>query len=86
MKAALRVECFENASLPLLCGQVKTEVFEYDDFIHRSTQGMLSYLHRSSVFARMGENNSNALRVDAFFKKNRFLNYPVTCGRGLYIK
>ena len=53
LKAVFRVECFENASLPLLYGQMKTEVFEYDDVIHRSTQGMLSYFHRSSVFARI---------------------------------
>ena len=33
LKAVLRVECFENASLPLWCGQMKTEVFEYDDVI-----------------------------------------------------
>ena len=33
LKAVLRVECFENASLSLLWGQIKTEVFEYDDVI-----------------------------------------------------
>ena len=52
--------------------------------------GMLSYLHRCSVFVRTGEKDSNTLRKDAYFFLNvektlRFQKYPDTCGRGLNV-
>ena len=31
---------FENAGLPLSFGRTKTEVFEYDDFIHHTAHGL----------------------------------------------
>ena len=73
LKAVFRVECFENASLPLLYGQMKTEVFEYDDVIHRSTQGMLSYFHRSSVFARISGRKQLECTTGGRIKKTPFL-------------
>ena len=50
----------------------------------------LSYLHRCSVFVRIGENYSNTLRKDAYFFLNvektlRFQKYPDTCGQGLNV-
>ena len=51
---------------------------------------MLSHIHRFSVFMWTGANDSNTLRVDAYFLKKktgeknlRSQNYPDTCERGL---
>ena len=47
---------------------------------------------RFSVFVWTGENDSNTLRVDAYFFENggkktlRFKKYPDTCGQGLRVK
>ena len=47
---------------------------------------------RFSVFVWTGENDSNTLRVDAYFFENggkktlRFQKYPDTCGQGLRVK
>ena len=48
---------------------------------------MLSYVHTLSDFVWRGENDSNTLRVDAYFfekgeKNLSFQEYPGTCERG----
>ena len=57
--------------------------------ISYALEGMLSYFHRSSGFMWTGENDSNTLRVHAYFlgggKNFSFQKYPDTCGQGLYI-
>ena len=57
--------------------------------ISYALEGMLSYFHRFSGFMWTGENDSNTLRVDAYFlgggKNLSFQKYPDTCGQGLYI-
>ena len=66
-----------------MCGQTKTEVFEYDDVIHhiRLLLRMLwiqSYFCRFSGFMWTGENDSNALSGRVFFWRFRFQKYPDT--------
>ena len=84
-KRAFRVEIVENASFSFTNGRTKTDAFDHTAY------GMLAYFHRSSVFVWTGENDSNTLRVDAYFSENGenvfklsiFLKNPNRRGRGL---
>ena len=63
-KTLTRVEIPENAAFSFTCGRTKTGVFEYDDVKNYFV------FHRFNVLVWTSENNSNALRVDAYYFEN----------------
>ena len=65
------MKIFENAGFSFTCGRTKTEVFEYDDVVHHTLLA-LRMLRKGCyvllrVFVWTGRNDSNTLRVDAYF-------------------
>ena len=85
----------KSLSLSFTCGWTKTQVFEYDDIIRHLPKHYACSVRDAivfplfSVFAWTAENDSNTLRVDAYFffenggENLRFQKYPDTFGRGL---
>ena len=73
-------ECyrFENAGFLFTCGRTKTEVFEYSDvmnYILLTLRMLCEWCFRFHI-AWAGENDSNTLRVDAYFFRNGGQNSP----------
>ena len=63
-KTFSRVEIPENAAFSFTCGRTKTGVSEYDDVKNYFV------FHRFNVLVWTSKNDSNALRVDAFYFEN----------------
>ena len=62
-----KVEIFENTSLLFASGQMKTEVFEYNDVIHHKYVINHISIVFNSVFMWISENDLNTLCVDVYF-------------------
>ena len=61
------MKIFENAGHSFTCGRMKAEVFD-DDNVYTSFPTSITHaLCLFSVFVWTGKNNSNTLRVDAYF-------------------
>ena len=67
----LQNRVFENVGLPFSFGRTKTEVFEYDDFIHHKAHGLLGMSSISIVlvftFGRAKTIRIRSVRTDISF-------------------